>query len=316
MGALLLCVCWGKKPIIVPPVPGGGGGGGDDPKPIKQAEIGKPLPAWEKGWFDIHFINTTTGEAVYLIFPDGTQMLIDAAGSQVATGVVNRVTNTGIRARWDPTKESGWLCGEYIANYIKSCQAWVGSSKIDYVLLTHFHNDHFGGASGLPVSDLSPNYVKQSLPYILDNFEVGKLMDRGYPDYNYPFDMSSKADNSANCTNYIKAVKYQVEKRGVVAEKFVAGSNTQIQLLKYADSYPGFVVRNLAINGEIWNGGTGTNKTFPELNEIVVANTKDVKSSDKCPAENHMSCMAKFSFGSFDFFAGGDGQYTGLSSFA
>ena len=27
---------------------------------------------------DIHFINTTTGESMFVIFPDGTQMLIDA----------------------------------------------------------------------------------------------------------------------------------------------------------------------------------------------------------------------------------------------
>ena len=39
------------------------------------------LPAWEEGYMDIHFINTGRGESVYHIFPDGTTLLMDTAGS-------------------------------------------------------------------------------------------------------------------------------------------------------------------------------------------------------------------------------------------
>ena len=60
-----------------------------------DVKVGSPLPAWEEGEMDIHFINTTTGECMFLILPDGTQMMIDAAGSEVATGAVNSTTNTG-----------------------------------------------------------------------------------------------------------------------------------------------------------------------------------------------------------------------------
>ena len=35
------------------------------------------IPAWEKGYLDIHFISTVTGESTFIIMPDGTQMLVD-----------------------------------------------------------------------------------------------------------------------------------------------------------------------------------------------------------------------------------------------
>ena len=49
-------------------------GGGEDA--ATEIEVGKTIPAWQEGVMDIHFINTTTGESMFVIFPDGTQMLI------------------------------------------------------------------------------------------------------------------------------------------------------------------------------------------------------------------------------------------------
>src|SRR5690606_698434 len=37
-----------------------------------------PLPAWEKGYLDIHFINTGRGDAAFIIMPDGSSLLVDA----------------------------------------------------------------------------------------------------------------------------------------------------------------------------------------------------------------------------------------------
>ena len=306
----LACGCNKVTPTIVTP---GSGTSGSTESDVK---VGSVIPAWKAGEFDIHFINTTTGECIFLIFPDGTQMLIDAAGSQTGTGTVGNTTNTGIRSRWDPTTESGWHTGTFIAEYLRKCMAWTGSEKLDYVLLSHFHNDHFGGANGLAKSDLSSTYTKQSLPYIMDNFAIGKMMDRGYPSYDYPFDMATKADNASNCKNYITAVKWHVANRGLNMERFVAGSSTQIVENYNAAKYP-FTVQNLAVNGEVWTGsGTSTVKTFPELADIKVADPADVASNDNCPEENHTSCALKFTYGKFDLFCGGDLQYDGMSTFA
>lgn len=76
-------------------------------------------------------------------------------------------------------------------------------------------------------------------------------------------------------------------------------------------------MQNVAVNGEIWTGsGTATKKTFPELSEISYKNSKDITASDNCPPENITSCVMKVSYGNFDFFAGGDLQYNGRSSYA
>src|SRR5690554_6729158 len=37
-----------------------------------------PLPAWEKGYLDIHFINTGRGDAAFIVMPDGSSLLVDA----------------------------------------------------------------------------------------------------------------------------------------------------------------------------------------------------------------------------------------------
>ena len=314
---LLTLLACGEKPL------GPAGGNGSTPStpatPAASEKVGEPLSAWQEGQMDIHFINTTTGECVFVIAPDGTQILIDAAGSLVSTGQVNSsVTNTGIRARWDPTKDPDYRTGKFIAGYLAKCMAWTGNDKIDYVVNTHFHNDHFGGYSkSLPVSDKSDTYRKQSLPEILDTYPVGTLLDRGWPDYMYPYDVRKLASNGDAIDNYVKAVQWHAAHTGLKAARFVAGSKDQVVLKRKAAAYPSFVFRNIAVNGEIWDGGqtTTATATFPAASEIQVANPADPGNADKCPAENHCSCVMKISYGAFDFFEGGDAQYNGMSSF-
>ncbi len=308
--AVLLAGC--EEPYT-PPTPGAQK---DDESQTAGAKVGQTLPAWSEGMLDIHFINTTTGECTFLIFPDGTQMLVDAAGSKNATGAVGSTTNTGIRSRWDPTKDPSFRAGKFIADYIKDCMVWTGNRKLDYVIDTHFHADHFGGySSSLPVSDLSPAYRKQSLPEVLDLIPAGKLMDRGWPDYNYPFDMQK---HYSTVRNYVAAVKWHVANRGLVVERFKAGSADQVTLLSRPGDYPDFRFRNIAVNGEIWDGteAGGAKATFPALSEIKVANPLSVGNADNCPEENHCTTVFKLSYGKFDFFHGGDAQYDGCSTFA
>ena len=284
---------------------------------VSPETVGQPLSAWTEGTLDIHFINTSTGECTFLIFPDGTQMLVDAAGAHNATGPVGSTTNTGIRARWDPMKDADFRAGKYIADYVQNCMQWTGNGTLDYVLNTHFHGDHFGGTTGMPVSDKSSSYVKQSMAEILDLLPVGKLMDRGWPTYDYPFDMQTKASNATIVKNYLAAVNWHVSNTGLLVERFRAGAGDQITLQRNAAAYPDFKVQNVAVNGEIWDGkGTETaTATFPALADIKVANPKSVGNDDNCPEENHCSTVFKLSYGKFDFYHGGDSQYDGCSTF-
>lgn len=41
-------------------------------------ERGEQLAPWQKGMLDIHHINTGRGDATFMIFPDGTTLLVDA----------------------------------------------------------------------------------------------------------------------------------------------------------------------------------------------------------------------------------------------
>ena len=273
-------------------------------------KVGEVLPAWEEGIMDIHFINSTTGESVFIVMPDGTQLLIDAASSTVATNSNANTTNTGIRSRWDPTK-TNTRGSQIIADYIRKCMEWTGNNQIDYFVTTHYDNDHIGGyTSSLPVSKNSDTYRIIGAAEILDEFQVGKFMDRGYPDYNYPHATKHYKDN---VQNYIKAVKWHVANKGLNAEMFKSGVATQI--VPKTDKYK-VKIQNISVNGEVWTGvGTNVDYTFPALSEIVCANPPEASNTDNCPPENACSCVMKISYGSFDYFAGGDLQYNGKSYF-
>ena len=271
-------------------------------------KVGEVLPAWEEGIMDIHFINSTTGESVFIVMPDGTQLLIDAASSTVATNSNANTTNTGIRSRWDPTK-TNTRGSQIIADYIRKCMEWTGNNQIDYFVTTHYDNDHIGGyTTSLPFSKNSDTYRAIGAAEILDEFQVGKFMDRGYPDYNYPHATKHYKDN---VQNYIKAVKWHVANKGLNAEMFKSGVATQI--VPKTDKYK-VKVQNISVNGEIWTGvGTNVDYTFPALSEIVCANPPEAKNEENCPPENACSCVMKISYGNFDYFAGGDLQYNGMS---
>ena len=273
-------------------------------------KVGEVLPAWEEGVMDIHFINSTTGESVFVIMPDGTQLLIDAASSTVATNSNANTTNTGIRSRWDPTK-TNTRGSQIIADYIRKCMEWTGNNQIDYFVTTHYDNDHIGGyTTSLPFSKNSETYRVIGAAEILDEFQVGKFMDRGYPDYNYPHATKHYKDN---VQNYIKAVKWHVANKGLNAEIFKSGVNTQI--VPKTDKYK-VNIQNISVNGEVWTGvGTNVDYTFPALSEIVCANPPEASNTDNCPPENACSCVMKISYGMFDYFAGGDLQYNGKSYF-
>ena len=273
-------------------------------------KVGEVLPAWEEGIMDIHFINSTTGESVFIVMPDGTQLLIDAASSTVATNSNANTTNTGIRSRWDPTK-TNTRGSQIIADYIRKCMEWTGNNQIDYFVTTHYDNDHIGGyTASLPFSKNTEDYRVIGAAEILDEFQVGKFMDRGYPDYNYPHATKHYKDN---VQNYIKAVKWHVANKGLNAEMFKSGVATQI--VPKTDKYK-VKIQNISVNGEVWTGvGTNVDYTFPALSEIVCANPPEASNTDNCPPENACSCVMKISYGSFDYFAGGDLQYNGKSYF-
>jgi len=127
--------------------------------------------------------------------------------------------------------------------------------------------------------------VAQSLP-------IGKLLDRGWPDYQPPI------PDNATMKNYRAFLQWQTANKGLKVERFAAGHNDQIVLLHEPGKYPNFEFRNVGVNGEIWTGvAQNTRQQFPTLQEIPKADW---------PNENMLSISFRLSFGKFDYFNGGD----------
>ena len=94
------------------------------------------LPKWKPGEFQIPFIYTGVGESQFLIFPDGTTMLLDCPG--------NPAVNLGRESV--PILPSAKLhAGEWVARYVMRVNP--NKADVDYMAVSHFHQDHGGGLS-------------------------------------------------------------------------------------------------------------------------------------------------------------------------
>jgi len=250
--------------------------------PAAGDEVGQEISPWTPGTLEIHQISTGRGNAGLYVFPDGTTMLVDAG--EIAKKTVRHTPD-----RPDGTRRAG----EWITRYVRHALRHDPRPALDYALVTHFHEDHMGEVSqDTPLSG-SGAYRLAGLTEVGDKIAIGKMMDRGWPDYDYPV-----PQKAAFVTNYIAFVKWQVANKGMTAEAFKPGRNDQVVLRRDAKKYPGFEFRNIGANGEIWSGaGTATQKLIPPLDTVPKADWPD---------ENVFSTSFRISYGKFDYFNGGD----------
>lgn len=103
-----------------------------------------PFPSrLQRGALEMTALDCGGGDALFIVFPDRSTMLVDGAGS------LNQSTPSGAfqGRRWDPGED------------IISPFLWqLGIKRLDTVVLTHAHQDHMGG-----------------LPSIFRNFRVGEF---------------------------------------------------------------------------------------------------------------------------------------------
>jgi hypothetical protein len=253
------------------------------------------FPDWERGYFDIHHIESGGGNSAFLVFPDGTTMLIDA-------GVLNK-------KRHDPLKTSPLLpsdsltSGGWIAHYIRQVFPRNQVPSIDLALITHFHGDHYGVVTPDAPLSASGTYRLTGITEVAERIPIRKLIDRNYPDYNYPVDMVSM--DNPTFSNYLAFIDRQ-KKQGVMdVESLAVGSNSQIVLQKHPADYPDFQVRNIKSGGEIWSGQE--DKTFKCIPDSAR------KYYNKLFGEYPLSIVLKFSYGLFDYYQGADNN-TGLQN--
>lgn len=256
-----------------------------DNKPVvtDEAKVGEPLPAWSEGYLDIHAISTGRGECTFFILPDGTTMCIDA----------------GEIASKDPSsyKRVSQMPNDLIRAYITQANYMLhflpkGSDCLDYMLLTHFHNDHFGTTQDSGYEwDKNRGYRLTGMLALYDRLHFAKLIDRLYPDYST---IDPNDPNVSNMESYIAFTKYNMANQGLQIEKFDLGSTEQIRLLKTPENYPDFKITNYASNGVVWSPS----------GEI------DCWKGEKV-SENGASCCILLSYGDFDYLTCGDAGQNG-----
>lgn len=247
-----------------------------------QLKAGDQFSGWKEGVLDIHHINTGKGECAFFMLPDGTTLLVDAGD----TGRPKpRVT--------DPKPDASRAPGEWIARYILHYLEKQPARRLDYVLLTHFHDDHIGESREGAKMAKNGAYRLSGITEVAEHIPFGKLVDRGWPGYNWP-----TPQNADYIQNYIQFVKWITEKNGVVAEQFRAGDNRQFSLLRNPEKFPEFEIRNIAANGHIWTGVGNTERNhIPPVEELDPADY---------PGENAISTAFRLSYGKFDYFNGAD----------
>ncbi|MFB3920939.1 MAG: ComEC/Rec2 family competence protein [Terriglobia bacterium] len=100
-------------------------------------------PRLPKGAIEVTVLDCGGGDAIFLVLPDRTTMLVDAGGSRMGSGREGAFRTR----RWDPGED-------IISPYLWS----RGIKKVDIVALSHAHSDHLGG-----------------LPAVIRNFQIGEF---------------------------------------------------------------------------------------------------------------------------------------------
>ena len=257
---------------------------------VLQCINAQTMPKWEKGYLDIHQISTRNGNASFIIFPDGTTVLVDA-------GDLNKdAFHERYPLKVSPSiPDSSYTTGRIIKNYVdKVCGKPVDS--VDYFILTHFHSDHYGEVRD--DSPLSPTqlYRQTGVTELGDKIVFRNFIVRDYPER--ASDLMNDTFTEKSFANLLKFIEYQKNQKGMKLLKVRAGALNQIR--PFYDSIPRFSVRNIKTNNLVWTGVEESVKSlFPYGRFVEVGNY-----------ENSLSAAFVIQYGSFRYYFGGDN--TGL----
>ncbi len=252
--------------------------------PFRAGEL---LPPWLPGTLDIHQIATGRGNAAFLMFPDGTTLLVDA-GDAGGAEPAGRHTRDG-----DQQPDNSRTAAQQIARYIRHMTG--SDARLDYAVITHFHPDHMGGITGSDPLSTHGNYRLRGITELSETLPIARLVDRGWPDYQY----LPPAAGDRTFANYRRFVAANTAAGRFTMIGAQAGSTSQIaQVRKPAPQLP-FEVRIVAVNDRVWTGkGNQTKARFPALDSIPLR--------EDWPNENMCSIAIRIRYGRFDYFTGGD----------
>lgn len=253
----------------------------------KDKLAGKTWPGWKEGQFQIHFIYTGVAESMFLIFPDGTTMLLDCGDfDALARGP------KAVPLLPSPARHSG----EWIARYVTRVNPAV--TDVDYMLLSHYHNDHAGSDQFYAEKIIrdGEEYALSGFSQAAETLNFRKAIDRCWPDYDDPIPDTAMGGDPDTVQHMKRFYSYMQRHRGLQIEKFRLGATDQIVQLHDGAKYPSFSVRNICANGRI----AYPDGRIKDLFEAVKTQ------SPKTLNENAMSLGMVFSYGNFRFYTAGD----------
>ena len=242
---------------------------------------GRPLSPWAPGQLDIHHLSTGRGNATFIALPDGTSLVIDVGAS-----------NSGLETSFEPRPNASLRPGQWVARYVQRRLAEMGRTGLDYLIVSHFHPDHFGDLSDANPLSKSGQFRLTGVTDLTEIVPVRMIIDRSFPQYDYP-----NAWNTLWAKNYFAFIKERVQS-GLSVQKIVVGRNDQIKPIGSYKEFNNYSFRNLVANGSIWTGvDAGVTNLFPPL---------DTLRTEDYPNENHCSIALKLSYGKFSYYTGGD----------
>jgi hypothetical protein len=196
----------------------------------------------------------------------------------------------------------GWII-DYMNEF------WPEESRsnmaLEYLLLSHFHSDHFGDGSAEQTDRTkspSGNYLMSGIPELASKFNIKKIIDRGFPSYDVPQDLRLLHDKSTD--NYLHFV--DENKNALSFEQFQVGSTEQVKMQRNPGAHD-FQVR-------IIKSGLQVASPFdPKLAKGVSANVEkipgEVLNENGHGNENTMSAAIVIEYGGlhgFKYYYGAD----------
>lgn len=255
------------------------------------------MAPWKQGFLDIHHMRVGASETTFIIFPDGTTLLIDSGDVNIRSQLdlwEKEKYDLEMRPRFpnESKSASGWVI-DYMKEFWPREENDFWENGLDYVLITHFHSDHVGEPSEKSVSSKSGNFVLSGITEIGDQVPIRILMDRGYPDYDAPSGFLRESSSMMN--NYLNFTKEYVTK-GLKVERFKVGSISQIVLQHNEKSInTHFRVRNIKGNLDV----AQPDGTVKHIQDRLIE-------KETSWDENELSNAIVVEYGTFRYYEGGD----------